>query len=129
MDNDAGVSSPESLPAGDDVQRVEAERMDDGQYRFGRRADSNAPRPEAAYSPLKPPITATWICLAAAWLFLGSSVPFTVVLGVPLALIAILLGAVCLSRGSMLTGIAVLALGSVGSFVVYLVGLFRFLAG
>jgi hypothetical protein len=61
-----------------------------------------------------------------SWLFLGSSIPFTVFLGVPLSLAAILLAVACLSRGGTLTGLAVLALGSVGSFAVYLVGLFRF---
>ncbi len=74
-----------------------------------------------------PPRVAAWICLALAWLFLGSSVPFTVLIGVPLALAALLLAAVCLTRGGVVTGLAVLALGSVGSLAVYLVGLFRFL--
>ncbi len=135
----------DSFPsANDDVQRVEVEtEVNDPQgggqnpgrgfaFRFAKfGADGfRSSAPGDPQSPAgKPPVVAAWICLVLAWLFLGSSLPFTVFLGVPLALIAILLGAICLSRGSMLTGIAVLALGSVGSFVVYLVGLFRFLAG
>lgn len=82
----------------------------------------------AAAGLLRPPVISTWICLALAWLFLGSKVPFTVFIGLPLDLAALLLAMVCLSRGGVLTGISVLVLGTIGSFVVYLVGLFRFLA-
>ncbi len=135
-------------PANDGVQRVEVETETDSvsgardgrnagagrgfAFRFGR-AGSGGFHAFASGDPNaplgKPPTAAAWICLVLAWLFLGSSIPFTVFLGVPLALAAVLLGAVCLSRGGMFSGLAVILLGSAGSFVVYLVGLFRFLAG
>ncbi len=136
-----------ALSVPDGVQRVEAEREPDpagpaggerasGQgaregfsFRFasfgkeGIRAFASSPQPAGA----NPPRLAAWICLALAWLFLGSSVPFTVLLGVPLDLAALLLALVCMTRGGLFTGLAVLALGTAGSLVVYIVGLFRFL--
>lgn len=131
-----------SLPAADDVQRVDAEPMDGGQhYRYGKAAphyhsgsgggmggDPFRRTSGAAMSFLKPPVFATWICLGLAWLFLGSKIPFTVFLGIPFALVSLLLAAVCLSRGGVITGVLVTLLGTVGSFIVYIVGLFRFLA-
>jgi hypothetical protein len=77
---------------------------------------------------LKPPVIAAWACLIIAWFFLGSKVPFTVFLGIPFDMAALLLALVCLSRGGFFTGIAVLALGTAGSLFVYVVGLFRFIA-
>lgn len=124
----------------DDVQRVEAEPVDaadgrdGGGYRFGKKPGAGADGARGfAFSVggdqtgLKPPVVATWICLAAAWLFLGSKVPFTIFIGVPLDLVALLLGTICLTRGAVTTGTFVLFLGTVGSFIVYLIGLFRFL--
>lgn len=117
----------------DDVQRVETEVEPDAAPKTG---GAGAPGGFRTFSfstggpgAGKPPKLAAWGCLIAAWLFLGSSAPFTVFLGLPLALAAVVLGAVCLSRGGNFTGVAVLALGTVGSLAVYLVGLFRFLAG
>ncbi|MCD8140122.1 MAG: hypothetical protein LUE17_10170, partial [Planctomycetaceae bacterium] len=77
---------------------------------------------------VRPPTIATWVCLIIAWFFLGSAVPFTIFLGIPFDIAALFLAIVCLSRGGIITGISVLALGTAGSLVVYLVGLFRFLA-
>lgn len=128
----------------DDVQRVEVETESEPSaqkqaaggnrgftFRFGNIGTNFGFAPGASNDPRypmgKPPRIAAWICLVIAWLFLGSSLPFTVFLGVPFALAALLLGAVCLTRGGTATGLAVMALGSVGSFVVYIVGLFRFL--
>lgn len=125
------------LPARDEVQRVDAEPMDSGpHYRYGRKAphfqtnEDNpfGPMDGAAMPLLKPPVLSTWICLLVSWLFLGSKVPFTVFLGVPFSLVALLLAAVCLSRGGVITGVLVMIMGTAGSLIVYIVGLFRFLA-
>ncbi len=75
----------------------------------------------------KAPVISTWLCLIGAWLLLGSPVPFTVFLGVPLNLAALVLALVCFTRGSFFTGISVMGLGTVGSVIVYLVGILRFL--
>lgn len=124
-------------PAVDDVQRVDTEKVDEPRYRFGRRAGIPGGEPgvrmfafgaDAAAPMPGPPVVATWVCLAVAWLFLGSRIPFTVLLGVPFDLVALLLAVVSLTRGGVFTGIFVLLLGTVGSLVVYLIGLFRFLA-
>ncbi len=147
MDSDADVSTPHAavpdaaVPAatGEDVQRVDAERVDEQpRYRFGKRAGDTGPAGPGMFSFFassgagagmpKPPTLATWICLALAWLFLGSKIPFTVFLGIPLDIAALLLATVCLSRGGVATGVGVLLLGTAGSLVVYLIGLFRFLA-
>lgn len=123
-----------TLPAVDDVQRVDAEPVDAGpHYRYGRAAPHfhQAAGGGSSYGAsipfLKPPVLTTWICLLLAWLFLGSKIPFTVFLGVPFALAALFLSTICLSRGGLITGLLVMILGSVGSIVVYLFGLFRFL--
>ncbi len=76
----------------------------------------------------KPPVWSTWICLFLAWVFLSSPIPFTIFLGLPLNIAALVLALVSLMRGGIGTGILVLALGTVGSVVVYLVGLLRFLS-
>lgn len=125
------------LPAADDVQRVDAEPMgNEAHYRYGRKAphfqtnrdNPFAPTDGGAMPFLRPPVLSTWICLLLAWFFLGSKVPFTVFIGVPFALVALLLATVCLSRGGVVTGVLVMLLGTAGSLVVYIVGLFRFLA-
>lgn len=77
----------------------------------------------------KPPVLSTWLCLIVAWLFLGSAIPFTVFIGIPFNLVALILGAVCLSRGGILTGLLVFLLGTLGSLAVYFVGFFKFLSG
>ncbi len=119
--------------ADDDVQRVDVETEADPAgggrrgapggfaFRFGKYGGGDPDAPAR-----KPPVVAAWACLVLAWLFLGSGAPFTVLLGAPFALAALLCAAVCLTRGATLSGLAVLALGSVGSFAVYQVGLFRF---
>lgn len=123
----------DALPTVDDVQHVEAERMDTRTaYRYGTRAPrytDHQPPSGSAEMPafMKPPVFATWLSLAIAWLFLGSKIPFTVFLGIPFSLVAVFLAAICLSRGGALTGSLVMLLGTVGSLVVYIVGLFRFL--
>lgn len=131
-DGAAGLGAP---PAVDDVQRVEAERLDEGpRYHFGRRAQDDRAGGSGSFgndarmapSLLRPPVLSTWICLGLSWLFLGSRLPFTVFLGLPLTLVAVLLAAICLSRGGLITGLLVTLLGTAGSFVVYIVGLFRF---
>lgn len=98
--------------------RVEAERIEDG---GGVRGYAFVER-QAAVNPPKPPVVSTWICLFLAWLFLGSSVPFTIFIGLPLNFAALFLGTICLARGGILTGILVLLLGTIGSVVVYLMG-------
>lgn len=135
-----GEATPVSdvMPAGEaggEFQRVDVERVDTGtQERFERRDLPGgihvmfSSRSSAANGLLRPPVVSTWICLLLAWFFLGSKVPFTVFIGIPLDLVALLLAAVCLSRGGVLTGIFVMLLGTIGSVIVYLVGLFRFLA-
>ena len=147
---DRGVAdaTPPPLPAVDEVQQVEAERVDGPARQSSGRLNQEAPggfsfhfasfgsdgiksfsSSSSQQFPMpKPPTIATWICLALAWLFLGSSVPFTVFLGIPFALASLLLATVCLTRGGLFTGLAVWALGTAGSLVVYLVGLFRFVA-
>ena len=145
---DRGVADapPPALPAADEVQRVETERVGDARQSGGR-LDQETPggfsfryasfgsdgirsfsSSQQQFPMQKPPTAAAWVCLALAWLFLGSSVPFTVFLGIPFALASLLLATVCLTRGGLFTGLAVLALGTAGSLVVYLVGLFRFVA-
>lgn len=143
MDDDAPRESPpaqDNHPAidPDAPQRVEVERMEseDGKFRYGRVASDSG---GVSFTFMggtggpgldmpRPPVVSTWICLALAWLFLGSKVPFTIFIGLPLDLLALILAAVCLSRGGLFTGVLVLLLGTVGSVAVYLVGLFRFLA-
>ncbi len=126
-----------SLPEADEVQRVDVEAETEPAagaaggargfaFHFGKYGTAGAFAPGAGGAQGKPPRAAAWICLVLAWLFLGSSLPFTVFLGVPLAIAAVVCGAACLSRGATATGVAVIALGSAGSFIVYLVGLFRF---
>ncbi|MCD8351107.1 MAG: hypothetical protein LUC93_10910 [Planctomycetaceae bacterium] len=143
-------------PAIDDVQRVDAQPIDGGPAiapQGGNAGTTGATGSEGggfrfeSYSTpgghgsvhvfttnlgaagmLRPPTVATWVCLIIAWFFLGSKVPFTVFLGIPFDLAALFLAIVCLSRGGIFTGISVLALGTAGSLVVYLVGLLRFLA-
>ena len=126
-------------PAVDEVQRVDAEPVEDKtrEQTFGDGMGGFAGPRVAVYSfssqqqpgmpLLKPPAIATWLCLGLAWLFLGSKLPFTIILGIPTNLIALLLAAVCLTRGGVFTGIFVFILGTAGSLIVYLVGLFRFL--
>jgi hypothetical protein len=120
-------------PAVDEVQRVDAEPMGDNPRsggdtpHIGPRIHVFTAQSGAALSMLKPPVISTWICLAVAWLFLGSKIPFTVFIGIPFDLAALFLALMCLSRGGMFTGLSVLLLGTVGSLVVYLIGIFRFL--
>ncbi|MCC8110017.1 MAG: hypothetical protein LIQ30_13445 [Planctomycetes bacterium] len=136
MDNAAGSMETGSLPSmpDDSVQQVETERIGGPQFTyekfstpgggmafgFSSYSDGSRPLPKA-------PVAATWICLALAWLALGSKIPFTVLIGLPFNIAALFLATVSLGRGSMFTGFSVLLLGTVGSIVVYLVGLFRFL--
>lgn len=137
--NDDATPIPPTLPVeapAPEAEFVEAERMDGDGVRGGSPFPS--PGGQARFRSfafvsqnnglLKPPSIATWVCLLAAWFFLGSRVPFTVFIGLPLNLAAIVLAIVCLTRGGLFTGLSVMLLGSVGSIVVYLVGLFRFLA-
>ncbi len=150
---DDRVNPVVSPPAADEVQRVDAEPLDAGslgkgggdsgrdfryahaEYRFGHRdSDSGGIHVHYAsgssdFAPLaKPPLLATWLCLLIAWFFLGSRVPFTVLLGLPLNIIALLLAMVSLSRGGVVTGVLVFLLGTAGSLIIYLVGLLRLLA-
>lgn len=153
MEYDNSDRSPAALredaAPGDEVQQVEAEREPDpaGAGRAGEGRSSGTGGKEgfsfrfasfgtdgiktfsssSSPQPGNPPRLAAWICLVLAWIFLGSSKAFTVFLGVPLDLVALLLATVCMARGGVLTGVVILALGTVGSFAVYLVGLFRFL--
>ncbi len=148
-DCDDRVNPVVSPPTSDEVQRVETERVEHAakaepggsyrfthtEYRFGHReAEGGGMHVHYAsgssdFSPLaKPPIVATWVCLLIAWFFLGSKVPFTVLLGLPLNIIALLLAMVSLSRGGVVTGVLVFLLGTAGSLIIYLVGLFRLLA-
>ncbi|MCC8167385.1 MAG: hypothetical protein LIQ31_14910 [Planctomycetes bacterium] len=136
MDDAAGTMGKDSLPAApdDSVQQVETERIGGPQFSyeqfstpgggmsfgFSSYSDSSRPLP-------KPPVVATWLCLAVAWLALGSKIPFTVLIGLPFNIAALFLATVSLGRGGLFTGFSVLLLGTVGSLVVYLVGLFRFL--
>lgn len=118
-----------------DFQRVEAERVEEE----GPRGFAGQEMPGGVHVMFssvsgnaldmpKPPVLSTWICLFLAWFFLGSKVPFTVFVGLPLDVVALVLALICLSRGGMVTGLLVLLLGTAGSLFVYLVGLFRFLA-
>ena len=117
--------SPRQFDDGE-FTHVQVERMDDGTevrksiyiQGFGLNGVPMA----------KPPVVATWICLILAWLFLGSSIPFTVFIGIPLDFAALFLAVVCLTRGGFTTGLLVLLLGTVGSLMVYMVGLFKFFA-
>ena len=97
---------------------MEAEGGEDG-YGF----------PSPQYPIPKAPVWATWIVLFLAWFFLGSSVPFTVLIGLPLNVAALILAVVCLTRGGIKTGVLVLVLGTIGSVIVYLTGLLMFLTG
>lgn len=137
--NDSASPLLPRSPAADDVQRVETERVGDSprpEYRFGSAEHQEFNLGGAHFSfarfssdglqNLKPPLLATWICLALAWIFLGSKVPFTVFLGIPFNLAALILAASCLSRGGVKTGMLVMGLGTVGSLLVYLIGVFRF---
>lgn len=124
-------------PVVDEVQRVDAEPMEERRQDapHSRSTPDTGPRLHvftslsgATLSMAKPPAVSTWICLAIAWLFLGSKIPFTVFIGIPFDLAALFLALICLSRGGVFTGLSVLLLGTVGSIVVYLIGVFRFLA-
>lgn len=132
-----GMANPPDFSANDNLQRVEAERVGTGEEQrpfAGYHAEGPGGIRVAYFShasggieSVRPPIVSAWICLALAWLFLGSRVPFTVFLGIPLDLAALFLGTICLSRGALFTGLGVLILGTAGSLIVYLVGVFRFL--
>lgn len=113
MDKDAAKSETSYI-------RVEAERIDRESRRF-----NSSPPPQ--YIIPRPPVWATWLLLFLAWLFLGSSIPFTVLIGLPLNLAALFLSLICLTRGGVITGMLGLVLGTIGSFIVYLTGLFMFL--
>ena len=52
----------------------------------------------------KPPFWSTWICLLLAWFFLASPIPFTVFIGLPLNLAALVLAFFSLGRGGIKTG-------------------------
>ena len=106
--------------AGETFTRVEAERIDDAPRAYFQGQIHAVQLPPA-------PVWSTWLTLIAAWLFLGSAIPFTVFIGLPLNLVALFLGAISLARGGIFTGISVFLLGTVGSLVVYLVGVFKFL--
>lgn len=137
-DDDVSSSSADlpAAPSSSDAEYVEAERMDgDESDAGGARFASGEEAQIRSFmfsvhggGALKPPTVAAWICLLASWFFLGSRVPFTVFIGLPLNFAALVLGIVCLARGGIFTGLAVMVLGTAGSFLVYLVGLFRFLA-
>ncbi len=107
----------------DQYTKVDVERIDPEPPR-----GYTQPPPQQFIMP-RPPVWTAWILLVLAWLFLGSSVPFTVLIGLPLDLAALVLGLVCLTRGGVVTGVLVLILGTAGSFIVYLTGLFMFLGG
>ncbi len=121
MDDKSNVPGPEGDGS---YTRVEVEPMESET----RRGYNQAPTQPPFILP-RPPVWTTWILLALAWVFLGSSVPFTVLIGLPLNLAALLLAIICMSRGGVVTGVLVLILGTVGSFIVYLTGLFMFLGG
>ena len=70
----------------------------------------------------KPPFWSTWICLLLAWFFLASPIPFTVFIGLPLNLAALVLAMISLGRGGIKTGILVMILGTIGSAIAYLTG-------
>lgn len=131
--NPSAASPPSGVHG--DFQRVDVERVESpGERQFG--GQEMPGRVHVMFSsvsgdPLnmpKPPVLSTWICLFLAWFFLGSKVLFSVFVGLPLDAAALILALICLSRGAMVTGILVLLLGTVGSLIVYLVGLFRFFA-
>lgn len=77
----------------------------------------------------KPPVIGAWACLFLSWLFLGSKIPFTVFIGIPFNIVALFLGLLCAGRGASISGGMILLLGTVGSCVVYLFGLIKFLGG
>lgn len=74
----------------------------------------HAPPAMSATPPAKAPILAMWICLVLAWILLGSTKPFTVVLGAPLDLAAFILAIVCITRQRIFHGV----LGIIGSVLV-----------
>ncbi|MDR1744797.1 MAG: hypothetical protein LBS30_03475 [Planctomycetota bacterium] len=128
-DNAPHAAPPPLPPEADGVQRVDAEPMNPSPGASGNAGQARvfAFQSGAGQPALRPPVLSAWICLVIAWLFLGSKIPFTIFIGIPFDLVALLLGAICLSRGGVGTGVSVLFLGTIGSAIVYLIGLFRFL--
>ncbi|MCC8189995.1 MAG: hypothetical protein LIP77_05065 [Planctomycetes bacterium] len=113
------------IPDAQDFTRVDVERMDDYAEPAGPAAPGVFLHIRQGF--LRPPILSAWLCLAAAWFFLGSPIPMTVFIGLPLAIAAVILAAVCLTRGGLFTGLAVMFLGTAGSLVAYLYGWVRLL--
>lgn len=117
-------------PVVDDSITVEAERMEETRYNFGRRPGDDFGPGAGPHLPFpKAPVLSSWICLAIAWFFFASQIPLTVVVAIPFDLAAVVLAAICISRGKLFSGGLVLVLATVGSLVVYLVSLAFFVGG
>ncbi|MDR1613374.1 MAG: hypothetical protein LBT97_11435 [Planctomycetota bacterium] len=71
------------------------------------------PTVSPAASQGKAPVLAMWICLVLAWILLGSTKPFTILLGAPLDAAAFVLAIFCMVRGRVFQGV----LGLIGSLV------------
>lgn len=114
-------------PDPEDVTRVDVERMD-GES-MSASGDGFDHREVMAPPPSAGLISVTWCCLLLAWFFFASQVPFTVILAIPLNLAALVLALTCLLRGGLKTGVLVMVLGTVGSFIIYMVSLSVFVVG
>lgn len=115
-------------PDPEDVTRVDVERMD-GEAMSTSGGGGFDHREIMAPPPSPGLISVTWCCLLLAWFFFASQVPFTVILAIPLNLAALVLALTCLMRGGLKTGVLVLLLGTVGSFIIYMVSLSIFVVG
>ncbi|MCC8179896.1 MAG: hypothetical protein LIP23_03160 [Planctomycetes bacterium] len=69
------------------------------------------------------PIVAMWICMVLGWIALVVPIPFTVFIGAPLAIIALILAIVSIKRGRKLQGIIGCIGSTVVSIIAYLIGL------
>lgn len=69
------------------------------------------------------PVKGMWICLAIAWLFFIMPIPLTVFVAGPMNLAVIILAILCLVREAALHGALGLVGSTIGSTIIYLIGL------
>ena len=74
----------------------------------------------------KAPVKAMWICMIIAWVFFLLPIPGTIFIAGPVNLAAFILAIICLVRSNVLHGVLGLIGTSIGSTIIYFIGLALF---
>lgn len=82
-----------------------------------------SPTPAPAPGLSRGPIIAMWVCVACAWFMFLTPLPFISIVAWAVNLAAFILAIVCLARSVILHGILGIVCSTLGSIIMYLVGM------